>query len=57
MIGDSVSQKSQVRSAFLRCGLEPGIHEIGGREASGTIQTLPRCRDNSAARYLRIASQ
>ena len=28
-----------------------------GREASRTIQTLPHCRDNSAARYLGIASQ
>lgn len=30
---------------------------MGGREASRTIQTLPHCRNNSAARYLRIASQ
>ena len=37
--------------------IEPGIREMGGREASRTIQTLPHCRNNSAARYLRIASQ
>ncbi len=57
MIGDRVSQKTQVRSAFLRCGLEPGVREMGGREARQKIQTLPHCCDNSAARDLRIASE
>jgi hypothetical protein len=46
-----------VRITFFGYGLESGISETGGREASRTIQTLPHGRNDSAARYLRIASR
>ncbi len=37
--------------------MELAAQDLLVRNASGTIQTLPHCRNNSAARYLRIASQ